>query len=423
MDKVVEKLKINRTLMKISLYIIIFISFTALLTLEYYSVPIHTNNIYIFSKPVPPVYEFIRENNDIKAIVEIPFSDDFSKGEDIKNTTAYMLYSTLHWKPIVNGYSGFLPPVFHKIGDMVKGFPKKNTLNFLAFLGVDTVIVHKDKLSEKDFQEIYQQAEKQTGIKDIKDFGDSILYRIEPHIQKTDLINIKPEVNKYAADKNVVLYFKLSPLNGDIWINECFGKREKFELLWEKDGFVLKNRGYIYLPLFIFSEEPEGFNLSIKTPAEKGKYKVKLRFSDRDIYCINDIELIDACETSLYPDGLKAEYKLISVEDEGNRKLKLTVKTTNTGPSVWLSKTPDVKGEVSLGIRWYDEEGNEILNLADRVYMPCDLPPGESYVFETVISKPDKPGFYKLNAGMVSELVIWFEQIGSEPLIIEQNVI
>jgi hypothetical protein len=51
----------------------------------------------------PPVYRFIASLPSNTAILELPLGEP---AFDIR----YMLYSTLHWKPLVNGYSGGEPP-------------------------------------------------------------------------------------------------------------------------------------------------------------------------------------------------------------------------------------------------------------------------------------------------------------------------
>jgi hypothetical protein len=50
----------------------------------------------------PPVYRFVASLSAPAAIVELPFGEP---AFDIR----YMFYSTVHWKPLVNGYSGGFP--------------------------------------------------------------------------------------------------------------------------------------------------------------------------------------------------------------------------------------------------------------------------------------------------------------------------
>ena len=51
----------------------------------------------------PPVYSWIARQPDVRALVELPIRRNWRE-----NTAMY--YSTLHWRPIANGYSGYGPP-------------------------------------------------------------------------------------------------------------------------------------------------------------------------------------------------------------------------------------------------------------------------------------------------------------------------
>src|SRR5262249_38822679 len=52
--------------------------------------------------PAPPVYDFVGALPPNSAIVELPLGET---AFDVR----YMFYSTRHWRPLVNGYSGSVP--------------------------------------------------------------------------------------------------------------------------------------------------------------------------------------------------------------------------------------------------------------------------------------------------------------------------
>jgi hypothetical protein len=54
----------------------------------------------------------------------------------------YMLNSTLHWRPLVNGYSGFLPRSYDAHYEAMRTFPDDRSLAYLRQLGVTHVAVH-----------------------------------------------------------------------------------------------------------------------------------------------------------------------------------------------------------------------------------------------------------------------------------------
>jgi hypothetical protein len=56
----------------------------------------------------------------------------------------YMLNSTRHWKPLVNGYSAFIPPAYFRFLDVLESFPSPQALHALRLAGVTHVVVHED---------------------------------------------------------------------------------------------------------------------------------------------------------------------------------------------------------------------------------------------------------------------------------------
>ena len=61
-----------------------------------------------------------------------------------------MYWSRLHWRPIVNGQSGFYPPWYGDFEDAAGGFPDATAVAFLRSRGVRHVVVHGDLLPESD---------------------------------------------------------------------------------------------------------------------------------------------------------------------------------------------------------------------------------------------------------------------------------
>ncbi len=58
--------------------------------------------------------------------------------------TRYMLHSTAHWQPLVNGYSGLRPPLHSTLFNRLRGFPDDFTVQSLIDLGVTYVVIHTD---------------------------------------------------------------------------------------------------------------------------------------------------------------------------------------------------------------------------------------------------------------------------------------
>lgn len=69
------------------------------------------------------------------AVADLPVElDPYVTGPD-------MVYSTINWDPIVNGYSGFAPPDYGTIANMANAFPSAASLRYLRQLKVRYVVI------------------------------------------------------------------------------------------------------------------------------------------------------------------------------------------------------------------------------------------------------------------------------------------
>ena len=71
----------------------------------------------------------------------------------------YMLHSMLHWQPIVNGYSGFVPPRHEMLFDQLTRFPDEGSVRALEKLGVNYVLLHRGDYGEERFAKAVADAQ------------------------------------------------------------------------------------------------------------------------------------------------------------------------------------------------------------------------------------------------------------------------
>ncbi len=69
---------------------------------------------------------------------------EFPMGDGIIASAWPNFWSTLHWNPVVNGYSGIAPPVYYIFRDDMKAFPSERTIRLLQGIGVQNVVYHAD---------------------------------------------------------------------------------------------------------------------------------------------------------------------------------------------------------------------------------------------------------------------------------------
>ena len=63
-------------------------------------------------------------------VIELPF---LSQDNELHGHAKYMLRSTTHWMPLINGYSDYIPPEFQERAKSLRGFPSRDA--FRAFKG------------------------------------------------------------------------------------------------------------------------------------------------------------------------------------------------------------------------------------------------------------------------------------------------
>lgn len=69
---------------------------------------------------------------------------EFPMGEGLIASAWPNYWSTFHWNPVVNGYSGFAPPAYYLFRDRMNEFPSADTVRLLQGIGVRTVVYHAD---------------------------------------------------------------------------------------------------------------------------------------------------------------------------------------------------------------------------------------------------------------------------------------
>ena len=96
---------------------------------------------YVPFTRIPPIYDVLAPIRGV-VIAEIPL---FPPREIFLNAE-YMLYSTRHWHPMLNGHSGIRPDSYDETYRLIAGFPDPTSLVALHDRGVTHVVVHMDRL-------------------------------------------------------------------------------------------------------------------------------------------------------------------------------------------------------------------------------------------------------------------------------------
>jgi hypothetical protein len=93
--------------------------------------------------PTPEIYTWLAAQPPGGAVVELPILPNDGLFQRPKfDDSVYLLRSTAHWRPLVNGYAGTEPPGYAVTREMMKDFPSEASIARLRSLGVRYVLVH-----------------------------------------------------------------------------------------------------------------------------------------------------------------------------------------------------------------------------------------------------------------------------------------
>ena len=76
-------------------------------------------------------------------MVEFPFYD---RRIDFHIHTRYMLNSTRHWQPLVNGYSDHIPEDFRSAASVLATFPSQASFDLMRKRRVRYLTIHREPL-------------------------------------------------------------------------------------------------------------------------------------------------------------------------------------------------------------------------------------------------------------------------------------
>lgn len=141
------------------------VALCALVNLEALRAPL----VYQPFSGIPPMYDILAGQSP-SVVVELPLPDTrsfFLNGP-------YLLNSTRHWRPMLNGYGGFAPASYARASKAVSGFPDDRSLIALHERGVTHVVVHENDLGRDRFQAIARIASLQL----MAEHDDIHIYRL-----------------------------------------------------------------------------------------------------------------------------------------------------------------------------------------------------------------------------------------------------
>jgi hypothetical protein len=124
---------------------------------------------------IPPIYRVLAQFPR-GPLAEFPFYD---RRIDFHIHTRYLLNSTVHWQPLVNGYSDHIPADYRTLATTLASFPSRESFDALKERRVRYISVNRGRQGYG------------------RDVGPEIMRRLEPYLQ-----HLRP----IADDGETVLY-------------------------------------------------------------------------------------------------------------------------------------------------------------------------------------------------------------------------
>jgi hypothetical protein len=110
-----------------------------------------------------------------RAIASLP---DYRQSDDPLSGSDYFLYSTTHWRRIVNGFGRAEPAEFGRVSSHLKAFPGPNNAKTMRELGVDYIVVHAARYPDRA-AEILREAMVRPEYELVAQDGHDYLFRVK----------------------------------------------------------------------------------------------------------------------------------------------------------------------------------------------------------------------------------------------------
>jgi len=126
---------------------------------------------------IPPVYQWLATHGGQQPIVELPITT-VDRNFPPKNEAWYDYYAIYHSHPIVDGWSGYRPPLTEQISALLYNFPSQDSLMILKKYHIIYVVLHLQYYSPNVGAAILAQAKANSGLQQVASFGSDSVWQV-----------------------------------------------------------------------------------------------------------------------------------------------------------------------------------------------------------------------------------------------------
>ena len=129
-----------------------------------------------------PEYGWLARQPDVVAVLELPFLENWREAQR-------MYYWSFHLRPIVNGYSGYVPASYELMRKETEPFPELEAISKLEKMGVSHLIIHLDQYStveRRDWRHWHKRLalRPDAPVRLVHEEGWAMIYRILTQTEK-----------------------------------------------------------------------------------------------------------------------------------------------------------------------------------------------------------------------------------------------
>jgi hypothetical protein len=144
----------------------------------------HWSKLIDTRRAPPPVYPWLAGQPGRDPIVHLPMLDVYGlERRPAFHESIYMVYSTLHWKPLVNGYAGIEPRGYVRMRSLAEAFPSEEFLGALRAVGTRYVILHRKGYGPFQWERLQKgmpEALARGALREVATLGTDTVYELGP---------------------------------------------------------------------------------------------------------------------------------------------------------------------------------------------------------------------------------------------------
>ena len=228
-------------------------------------------------RELPEIYQEIKALPRDATLLELPLSRGGSE-ISLETESRFLYYSTFHWRPIVNGYSGFSPRANMGLDQVIAHSEPETLLSALRAFGIEYVLTREAALNGAEKKKL--QTLEGKGLVSVAVTDKNRLYKVDSNSVAFDASLPSVASLKFHESKQSPAHVSLS-LYYDIAENECklttpWMCRVEYDVMWygESEGsepFFISRA--VYRNSHLLTKTSNAIELDLNAPPP-GTYRV-----------------------------------------------------------------------------------------------------------------------------------------------------